>query len=440
MPERILVVDDSRELRTVLSAQLKKLGFEVKIAIDGLDGIRKAREFRPDLIIMDIMMPKLDGLKATKRMREDAKLAHTPIILLSALGEEQDVVEGIEAGADEYLVKPFRQGELAAKVRILLRMSLVSRNKLDETTVQGLDDIKGDTAIRRFKETGQIVSKEFAGFTILDKLGQGGTATVYRAMEPIHLGPVALKIISPFAAVKEGFLKRLRRSNAISVKLIHPHIVRTYTMGEYQDVHFMVQELVEGSPLDELLGSEEESEVLSEARARRFMHHIAQALEYLEDKKLLHRDVKPGNIYVTRDDKAKLGDFGLSRLQDDTAQTAEGYLLGTPHFISPEQANGSKDLDIRSDLYSLGATMFQMLAGEAVFPGDDMQQVVLQHLAKDPRGLKEVAPQVSDEFCAVIDKLLKRDRDQRFASARLLIDALDALAPLPLSGRDGSGE
>ena len=156
MAERILVVDDSRELRTVLSAQLKKLGFEVKVAVDGEDGIRNAREFKPDLIIMDIMMPKLDGLKATKQMREDPKLAHTPIILLSALGEEQDVVEGIEAGADEYLVKPFRQGELAAKVRILLRRSSISRSKLDETTVQGLDDVKGDTAMRRFKEDAEI--------------------------------------------------------------------------------------------------------------------------------------------------------------------------------------------------------------------------------------------------------------------------------------------
>jgi len=429
MAERILVVDDSSQLRTVLSTQLRKLGFEVETAIDGQDGISKARQFKPSLIIMDIQMPKLDGLTATKKMREDPALAHTPIVLLSALGEEQDVIEGIDAGADEYLVKPFRQAELAAKVRILLRRAGSAARKLDETTVQGLESEVEDVGpVKRFKETGQIVSKDFAGFTIVDKLGQGGTATVYRALEPINLKPVALKVISPFAAVKEGFLKRLQRSNEISIKLLHAHIVRTYTMGEYQEVHFMVQELVEGSPLDRFVDNP--SEKLDEKRARSLMLQTASALSYLEQHKLIHRDVKPGNIYVNGENVAKLGDFGLSRLIDDTGQTAEGYLLGTPHYISPEQANGAKDLDIRADLYSLGATFYHLLAGQPVFPGDNLQQVVLAHLTKDPAPLKPLAPEISAELCAIIDKLVLRDREQRFKGCAEVQEALAALPEL----------
>lgn len=429
MPDRILVVDDSSQLRASLTDQLRKLGFEVDSAIDGQDGLAKAKKFRPALIIMDIHMPRMDGLAATKKMREDADLAHTPIILLAALGEEQDIIEGIDAGADEYLIKPFRHPELATKVRILLRKVGTAARKLDETTVQGLESgQEDDRAVTRFKETGQIVSKDFAGFTIVDKLGQGGTATVYRALEPINLKPVALKVISPFAAVKDGFLKRLQRSNEISVKLVHAHIVRTYTMGEYQDVHFMVQELVDGSPLDRYVDNPDER--LDEKRARNLMTQAAHALAYLEQHKLIHRDVKPGNIYVNQDDIAKLGDFGLSRLIDDTGQTAEGYLLGTPHYISPEQANGAKDLDTRSDLYSLGATFFHLLAGQPVFPGDNLQQVVLAHLTKDPVPLKPLAPEFSDVFCAVIDRLVKRNRDERFASARELVDALNGLPPV----------
>jgi serine/threonine protein kinase len=428
MPERILVADDSRELRTVLSAQLRKLGFDVQIAIDGADAIEKAREFKPQLVIMDIMMPKMDGLTATKRFRESKDLSQTPIILLSTLGEEQDVVEGIEAGADEYLVKPFRQGELAAKVRILLRRSSASARRLDETTAQGLEAEEESDALRRFKETGQIVSKDFAGFTIIDKLGQGGTATVYRAMEPVNLKPVALKIISPFAAMKDGFIKRLVRSNEISVRLVHPHIVRTFTMGEYQGVHFMVQELVEGQPLDQHIHMEQR---LPEAKARRYLLHVAEALHYLEEKNLLHRDIKPGNIYVNQADAAKLGDFGLARLQDDMLQTAEGYLLGTPHYISPEQANGDKELDIRSDMYSSGATFYHLVAGQPLFPGDNLQQVVLAHLTKDPPPLAEFAPQVSPATCEVIDRLVQRERDARYKSAAELIEVLNHLPSLP---------
>lgn len=431
MPDRILVADDSSQLRASLSVQLRKLGFEVDVAVDGQEGLSKARQFKPALIIMDIQMPRMDGLAATKKMREDPELAHTPIILLAALGEEQDIIEGIDAGADEYLIKPFRHPELATKVRILLRKAgTAAARKLDETTVQGLESgIEDAGAVKRFKETGQIVSKDFAGFTIVDKLGQGGTATVYRALEPINLKPVALKVISPFAAVKDGFLKRLQRSNEISVKLLHAHIVRTYTMGEYQDVHFMVQELVEGAPLDHYIDNP--AAALDERRARSLMTQTAHALEYLEQHKLIHRDVKPGNIYVNQDDVAKLGDFGLSRLIDDTGQTAEGYLLGTPHYISPEQANGAKDLDSRSDMYSLGATFYHLLAGKPVFPGDNLQQVVLAHLTKDPPLLKSQAPQVSDGLCAVIDRLVRRERNERFQKVRELIDALNALPPLP---------
>ena len=428
MAERILIADDSRELRTVLAAQLRKLGFDVQIAVDGQDAIEHAKGFKPSLIIMDIMMPKLSGIQATKRMRDNPDLAHTPIILMSQLGEEQDVIEGIEAGADEYLVKPFRQVELAARVRILLRKSSGAPKKLDETTVQGLEAAEENDAVRRFKETGQIVSKDFAGFTIIDKLGQGGTATVYRAMEPVNLRPVALKIISPFAAVKDGFLKRLTRSNEIAVRLVHPNIVRTYTMGEYQDVHFMVQELVEGTALDNCL--HEEGGKLEEPKARHYMLQIAEAISYLNDKGLIHRDIKPGNIYVGNDDIAKLGDFGLSRLRDDTVQTAEGYLLGTPHYISPEQANGDKVIDTRSDLYALGACFFHLLSGRALFPGDNLQQVVLAHLTRPRPKLGDCAPEASPGICAIIDKLVEREREARFQTPAELITALKALPPV----------
>jgi eukaryotic-like serine/threonine-protein kinase len=433
MADRILVADDSRELRTVLSGQLRKLGFDVQSAVDGHDAIDRALSFKPHLIIMDIMMPNLNGLNATKRMRETSELAHTPIILLSSLGEEQDVIEGIEAGADEYLVKPFRQGELAAKVRILLKRSSSAARKLDETTAQGLEAEEESDALRRFKETGQIVSKDFAGFTIIDKLGQGGTATVYRALEPVNLRPVALKVISPFAAVKDGFLKRLHRSNEISVKLVHPHIVRTFTMSEYQGVHFMVQELVEGQPLDHYIHSEIP---LPEHLARKFMLHVAEAVKYLEERNLLHRDIKPSNIYIGQSDIAKLGDFGLTRLQDDLGQTAEGYLLGTPHYISPEQANGEKVLDARSDLYALGATFYHLLAERPMFPGDNLQQVVLAHLTKSAQPLGEVAEQVSPDLCAVIDRLVRRERTERYQTTDELIDALNHLAPLPAARAD----
>jgi serine/threonine-protein kinase len=201
-------------------------------------------------------------------------------------------------------------------------------------------------------------------------------------------------------------------------------------MGEYQDVHFMVQELVEGTALDSYL--HEEGGKLEEAKARRYMMHIAEGLQYLDGKGLIHRDIKPGNIYVSHDDVAKLGDFGLSRLADDVGQTAEGYLLGTPHYISPEQANGDKQLDTRSDLYALGATFFHLLSGQPLFPGDNLQQVVLSHLTKVRPRLADLAPHVSPGMCEIIDKLVQRERDLRYKDGGELIEALAKLPPLKI--------
>ncbi len=425
MSERILVVDDSNELRTQLSEQLRRLGHHVRIGIDGEDALTKAREFKPSLVIMDISMPKMTGIQATVEMRRDENLQNVPIVLMSAFGEEQLVIDGIRAGADEYLVKPFRQDELAARVKILLTKSEKTSDALDETTVQGLEEAERDTTVMRFKETGQIVSKDFAGFQILDKLGQGGSATVYRALEPIHLKPVALKVISPFATAKPTFLKRLERSNKISVSVKHDRIVRTYTMGEYQDVHYMVQEFVEGPALDTYIKDEDLNP--TEPDARRWMLHIAEALAYLDSQNLIHRDVKPGNIYLDAEGGAKLGDFGLSRLVDDVDQTAEGYLLGTPHYISPEQANGKKQLDIRSDIYSLGATFYHLLANQPLFEGETLREVVLAHLSRTPRPLHEVAPHISPDFCALIDRQLAKEVEQRAQTGAALVDEIRAL-------------
>ena len=190
----------------------------------------------------------------------------------------------------------------------------------------------------------------------------------------------------------------------------------------------MVQELVEGHALDNYL--HEENGHMQEAKARRYMLHIAEAIQYLEEKNLIHRDIKPGNIYVSQDDVAKLGDFGLSRLQDDLGQTAEGYLLGTPHYISPEQANGDKHIDSRSDLYSLGATIFHLLSGQPLFPGDNLQQVVLAHLTKARPKLGDMAGDVSPGLCAMVDKLVEREPDARYQTSAELIDAINGLPPL----------
>ncbi len=412
MAETVLVVDDSKELRTVLGMQLKRQGYKVELAIDGEDGLRRAQELKPQIIIMDIMMPKMDGFTAAQKMRENQDLKHTPIILLSALGGEEDIIKGIECGADDYLIKPFKAPELSAKIKMLIRKSSGFTNRPDDETVQTEKEV--DKSVRRFKETGQVLSKEFAGFQIVDKLGQGGSGVVYRAIEPMHLTPLALKVVSPFVSQSPRFIERFTRSSEISIKLRHPHIVRCFTIGEYQGVHFMTQELIEGLTLDLEL---ERHGPFDELRAFRLMQQLIDAFVYLEEQGYIHRDVKPSNIFITKDEDAqevaKLADFGLSKLSQDLSQTVEGHVLGTPHYLSPEQARGDKNIDPRGDLYSLAATFYHLLTGEPPFDGENLSALVIAHIQQTPVNPQERKPDLSDQGAALIMRFLEKAPDKR---------------------------
>ncbi|NUQ36100.1 MAG: response regulator [Planctomycetaceae bacterium] len=424
MAEKILVVDDSKELRTILGAQLKKAGYEVHLAVDGQEGFEKGKELKPNLIIMDIMMPRMDGFTAAKAMRGTSELENTPIILLSALGGEEDIVKGIEAGADDYLVKPFKAPELQAKVKMLLRKAGGFTNRPEkETKVLTKGE---DKSVKEIKETGKIVSKEFAGFTIVGVLGQGGSAVVYRAIEPIHNSAIALKVVSPFISQSPGFVDRFQRSNEISIRLKHPNIVKCYNIGQHQGVHFLTQELVEGPTLDKVLDS---SGPLDEKRALGLMRQLVEAFVYLDSQALIHRDIKPENIFVTKDgdgrEVAKIADFGLSRATQDMGQTIEGHVLGTPHYISPEQAQGAKNLDIRSDLYSLAATFYHLLTGHTPFEGDNLSILIVAHVSQKPKDPREHRSNLSEGTAKLMLRLLAKTADERVANISDAIGLID---------------
>jgi CheY-like chemotaxis protein len=430
--EKVLVVDDSRELRTVLAAQLRRQGFEVGLAVDGQDALEKVHTLKPDLILMDVMMPKMDGMAACRALRADPRTRGIPVIMLTALAGEGDIVRGMQAGADDYVVKPFGAKELSdAILKARIRRTGGYADSPNDDTVE--TEAPNDMLVRRFKETGAVVSKDFAGFQIVDKIGQGGSGTVYHAIEPVNSSPVALKVVSPFISQTPGFVDRFRRSSSISLHLRHPNIVRSYTVGEYEGVHYLTQELMTGPTLDRALA---DRGPFTERRALSIMLDIARALAYIESEGLIHRDVKPANIFesTAADDAvtAKLADFGLSRATEDLDRTAEGHVLGTPHYISPEQAMGNKQLDTRCDLYSLAATVFHLLTGHPPYGGDTFSAQIMAHITQaipDPRvHLKSLSPATA----ALLMRFMSKDPADRapsVAKAIPLIEAVLAAAP-----------
>ncbi len=258
-------------------------------------------------------------------------------------------------------------------------------------------------------------SSAIQGYEIVRKLGQGGMGEVYKAREKSTGKVVAVKIIDPEGADKES-LKRFAREAANASKLNHVNIVRALDVGESYGYHYFVMEYVDGNTVKEML---EQKGQLDEADAISVGIQMARALTEAWNFQIVHRDVKPSNIMMTADGTAKLCDFGLAKQTsregdaEVTEVTQVGVVMGTPYYLSPEQAR-SEELDIRSDLYSLGVTLYHMLTGTVPFTGESVAVIMYKHIFMDPPNMRKKNFMLSQQICEVVSKSLAKKREDRY--------------------------
>jgi TolB-like protein len=270
-------------------------------------------------------------------------------------------------------------------------------------------------------------------YAIERELGQGGMATVYLARDLKHEREVALKVVQPglgAALGAERFLREIRTT----AQLTHPHILPLLDSGEADGTLFYVMPYVEGESLRDRLAREKQ---LPLDEALRITREVADALAYAHGRGVIHRDIKPDNILL-QSGHAVVADFGIARAMDQASGatlTGTGVSVGTPQYMSPEQAMGGRDLDGRSDLYSLGCVLYEMLAGEPPFTGPTAESVVRQHLSVEPRPVTALRPAVPPEIAQAVGRCLAKTPADRFATAAAFADALarpeEARAPLP---------
>jgi hypothetical protein len=273
-------------------------------------------------------------------------------------------------------------------------------------------------------------------YRILDKLGQGGMGAVYRATVPDTGIEVALKLLPKELSNDPNFLARFRREANIGMELHHPHIVRTVDFGESKGVFYLAMEIVEGGTLDQHL---QVQLTIPERTALKIVRDLLGALQYAHEKGLVHRDIKPSNILFDREGKSKLSDFGLVKASEpDPAFMTAGTTVGTPHYMAPEQARGQA-IDIRADLYALGATLYHSVTGRTPFAGSSASLLMNQHLTKSMPPPESINPALTPGCAAIIKKMLAKDRQLRYANpAEALEDVLRHLrgeAPLSLSAQ-----
>ncbi|HBI45746.1 MAG TPA: hypothetical protein DDY78_23275 [Planctomycetales bacterium] len=274
-------------------------------------------------------------------------------------------------------------------------------------------------------------------YKILDRLGKGRMAGVYKAQH--RLGQIfAVKVLPPSRAGDPNFLGRFQREAKLAMRLKHPNIVRTFQVGQAGDLHYLVMEYLEGETVEDALVRRKK---LPPAEAVRLVFQALQGLQHIHEQGLVHRDLKPANLMLvngaadsTTRATVKLLDIGLGRVffeeggagpADGDGLTGEGVLLGTPDYMSPEQARDPRTADIRSDVYSLGCVLYHALAGQPPFPDTNIISQMIRHATEPPRPLKELNPAVPDGLQQILNWMLAKDPAGRYPTPERAAQALE---------------
>lgn len=290
---------------------------------------------------------------------------------------------------------------------------------------------------RDLGEIGEMTGKHLSGkYEIARLIGKGGMARVYQGWKALSLSniddrfvkdPVAIKIMLPRIAEDPDFQARFKREIEASQQLIHPRIIQGYDWGEDDSLSilYIVMELLDGQSLSSLL---KQNASLEMPQALTWGLETLEGLQFAHNKGVIHRDLNPNNIFVTKSNHVKILDFGLAKKTDAKTITKTGNVLGTPGYISPEQATGEK-IDHRTDLYSFGIVLYAMLAGgELPFKGSNEIEIIINSLSLDPIPLRSVNANVPEQVEKVVNRLISKNADDRYQSANEASEALKAAA------------
>lgn len=260
-------------------------------------------------------------------------------------------------------------------------------------------------------------------YELIEKIGEGGMAVVYKARCRLLNRFVAIKILRPEFTKDETFVENFKRESQAAAGLTHPNIVSVYDVGKDGNIHFIVMELVDGKPLSQIIA---EKKRLDYKEAIDITKQVASALSLAHKNQIIHRDVKPHNVLITNDGVAKLADFGIARAVNSSTMVegTQNKVMGSVHYISPEQARGSY-VDERTDIYSLGIVLYEMLTGKVPFDGDNAISIALMHINDTMTPPSKLVSGIPPQLERVIMKATDKYQTNRYASADELIADLD---------------
>jgi len=262
-----------------------------------------------------------------------------------------------------------------------------------------------------------LAGSRFGDYQILEELGAGGMGKVYRARDLTLERVVALKTLPEAHSKDPVFVQRFLKEARAAARLNHPNIVQIYNFGSVDGTFYLAMEFVDGHSLGHHLRERR----FSENEALDLVRQVCRALAVAHAEGLVHRDIKPDNLMLTGRGEVKLVDLGIAkRVDEDQAITQTGYSVGTPHYISPEQIRGQKDIDARADIYSLGATLYHLVTGHRPFEGSSGAHVMSMHLVEPLPDPRRYVPELSEGICRVLRKMMAKNREERYPDIAIL--------------------
>jgi CheY-like chemotaxis protein/tRNA A-37 threonylcarbamoyl transferase component Bud32 len=401
---RILLIDDDEDLRNLLSRYIR--GQWPDAQIDAYDPLERALpdESFPlgsyDVVVLDYMLGRGDGLEWLKVLKTRGDCPK--ILFLTGAGNEIIAVRAMKAGADDYQRKQeLTRDRLIASIR--------------ELTATDVERTVSPELAARMAGHSLGAKVQIPGIKVLHLIGEGGTARVYLASREDDDEPLVVKILRQEIVLNKKALERFMEEYAMVERIQTRHVARIIGHGTYQNNVYLVMEFFEGGDLGKRLAGKP----VAPAEALKLFRELMFALGDIHEKGILHRDLKPQNLMFRRDGSLAIVDFGIAKDISAADRTGAGEVLGTPRYMSPEQVQG-RALDLRTDIYSAGVLLYQMLTGRHLFDGETAMEVAMHHLNTQPAPL----PDALAQYQRLIDKLIEKDRDARFRNADEVIGFL----------------
>lgn len=417
---RVLIADDNALYRGMLEKNMAKWGYDVVIAEDGQQAweILQGND-APRLVILDWQMPNLDGIDACRRLKHDDALPFIYVIMLTGRDSDEDMVLGLDAGADDYLTKPIEPA--------VLRSRLSAARRILKTV-----------------PTSDPLVPQINGFDIKQMIGKGAYATIWEATHEATGKRVAVKMVRVDLASRQALL-RFGREVEMMRQLNHPNIAHVYDSHMDDSQGYCAMEFIDGVTLEKYV----QQESPSAGRILKLIHRVCLALEHAHSLGIVHRDLKPSNIMVTQEGQPKLVDFGLGKSlyhqEDSGAFEAElsmdGMAIGTPMFMAPEQARAENEaIDARTDVYSLGVVLYVLLLRRHphnVSEKDPWQTLVTVGSA-EANPPSDVLPGFNARLSRIVMKALAKEPEMRYQSAAEFADEIRQFLQDRLKAKHGA--